>query len=157
MHMRAKNNMGILDLTHCLMTSMFQIRSADEPEWQTPCSKPLVWYSRNCGLWPAARADTSISRSRSWAGGWYRQLGLVGWFSGSDPLVGASADGSENGWVGVQNFKFSGYMTVCRLCMHDFCARASAPCKIFWFLLKFLLKKCYICRVRSKKSESMSA
>ena len=27
MHMRAKTNMGILDLTHCLMTSMFQIRS----------------------------------------------------------------------------------------------------------------------------------
>ena len=27
---------------HCLITSMFQIRSADEPEWQTPCSKPLV-------------------------------------------------------------------------------------------------------------------
>ena len=60
----------------------------------------------------------------------------------------------ENGWVGVQNFKFSGYMTVCRLCMHDFCARASAPWKIFCCLLKFLLKKCYKCRVGSEKSES---
>ena len=37
-------------------------------------------------------------------------------------------------------FKFSGYMTVSGLCMHDFCARASAPWKIFCFLLKFLLK-----------------
>ena len=33
-------------------------------------------------------------------------------------------------------------------------ARASAPWKIFCFLLKFLLKKCYKCRVGSKKSES---
>ena len=28
---------------HCLITSMFQIRSADEPELQTPCSKPLMY------------------------------------------------------------------------------------------------------------------
>ena len=28
-------------------------------------------------------------------------------------------------------FKFSGYMTVSGLCMHDFCARASAPWKTF--------------------------
>ena len=33
-------------------------------------------------------------------------------------------------------------------------ARASAPWKIFCFLLKFLLKKCYKCRVGSTKSES---
>ena len=60
-----------------------------------------------------------------------------------DPLVGASLDGSENGWVGVQNFTFSGYLTVSGLCMHEFCARtrASAPWKIFCCLLKFLLKK----------------
>ena len=45
-------------------------------------------------------------------------------------------------------------MTVSGLCMHDFCARASAPWKFFCFLLKFLLKKCYKCRVGSKKSES---
>ena len=45
-------------------------------------------------------------------------------------------------------------MTVYGLCMHDFCARASAPWKIFCCLLKFLLKKCYKCRVGSKKSES---
>ena len=51
-------------------------------------------------------------------------------------------------------FKFSGYMTVSGLCMHDFCARASAPCKIFCFLLKFLLKNFYKYRVGSKKSES---
>ena len=38
--------------------------------------------------------------------------------------------------------------------MHDFGARASAPWKSFFFLLKFLLKKCYKCRVGSKKSES---
>ena len=38
--------------------------------------------------------------------------------------------------------------------MHDFGARASAPWKIFCFLLKFLLNKCYKCRVGSKKSES---
>ena len=54
----------------------------------------------------------------------------------------------------LQNFKFSGYMTVSGLCMHDFCARASAPWKSFCCLLKFLLKKCYKCRVGSKKSES---
>ena len=59
------------------------------------------------------------------------------------------------GWV----CKISGYciypgMTVSGLCMHEFCARASAPWKIFCFLLKFLLKKCYKCRVGSKKSES---
>ena len=34
-------------------------------------------------------------------------------------------------------------------------ARASAPWKIFCFLLKFLLKKCYKCRIGSTKSESM--
>ena len=62
--------------------------------------------------------------------------------------------GVKNGWVGVQNLKFSGYMTVSGLCMHDFGARASAPWKIFCCLLKFLLKKCYKCRVGSKKSES---
>ena len=45
--------------------------------------------------------------------------------------------------VGVQNFKLSGYMTVSKLCMHDFGARVSAPWKMFCFLLKFLLKKCY--------------
>ena len=56
------------------------------------------------------------------------------------------------GWV--QNLKFSGYMTVSGICMHDFGARASAPWKIFCFLLKLLLKKCYKCRVGSKKSES---
>ena len=33
-------------------------------------------------------------------------------------------------------------------------ARASAPWKVFCFLLKFLLKNCYKCRVGSKKSES---
>ena len=56
------------------------------------------------------------------------------------------------GWV--QNLKFSGCMTVSGLCMHDFGARASAPWKIFCCLLKFLLKKCYKCRVGSEKSES---
>ena len=69
-------------------------------------------------------------------------------------MVGASADGSENGWVGVQNLKFSGYMAVSGLCMHDFGARASAPWKIFCCLLKFLLKKCDKCMVGSTKSES---
>ena len=71
-----------------------------------------------------------------------------------DPGPVSSADGSENGWVGVQNLKFSGCMTVSGLCMHDFGARASAPWKIFCCLLKFLLKKCYKCRVGSEKSES---
>ena len=56
------------------------------------------------------------------------------------------------GWV--QNLKFSGCMTVSGLCMHDFGARASAPWKNFRCLLKFLLKKCYKCRVGSEKSES---
>ena len=54
----------------------------------------------------------------------------------------------------MQNLKFSGCMTVSGLCMHDFGARASAPWKIFCCLLKFLLKKCYKCRVGSEKSES---
>ena len=54
----------------------------------------------------------------------------------------------------MQNFTFSGYLTVSGLCMHDFGARASAPWKIFCCLLKFLLKKCYKCRVGSEKSES---
>ena len=44
----------------------------------------------------------------------------VGWLIfGLRSPVGASADGSENGWAGVQNLKFSGYMTVCGLCMHE--------------------------------------
>ena len=60
------------------------------------------------------------------------------------------------GWVcKISNFQDIGIpTTVSRRCMHDFCARASAPWKIFCCLLKFLLKKCYKCRVGSKKSES---
>ena len=47
-------------------------------------------------------------------------------------------------------------MTCCNIafCMHDFCARASAPWKLFCCLLKFLVTKFYKCRVGSKKSES---
>ena len=41
---------------------------------------------------------------------------------------------------------------LCSACM--IFARASAPWKIFCFLLKFLLKQCYKCRVGSNKSES---
>ena len=84
------------------------------------------------------------------------QAAWVGWliFGLRSLARSLRADGSENGWVGVQNFKFSGYMTVSGLCMHDFGARASAPWKIFCCLLKFLLKKCYKCRVGSEKSES---
>ena len=57
--------------------------------------------------------------------------------------------------VGWLEYRFV-HVTCCNsgLCMHDFGARASAPWKIFCCLLKFLLKKCYKCRVGSKKSES---
>ena len=79
-----------------------------------------------------------------------RSLGWLVDFRAQIPWVGASADGSENGWVGVQNLKFSGYITVSGLCMHDFGARASAPWKIFCCLLKFLLNNCYKCMVGSK-------
>ena len=61
---------------------------------------------------------------------------LVHFRAQTDLWVGASGDGSGNGWVGVQNFKFSRYMTVSGRCMHDFGARASAPWKIFCCLLK---------------------
>ena len=39
---------------------------------------------------------------------------------------------SENGWVGVQNFKFSGYMTVSGLCMH-FARALARPGKFLLF------------------------
>ena len=105
-----------------------------------------------CSFWTQS---PEILRRGAWAGGCTGSLGWLGDFRAQiPPAVGASADGSENGWVGVQNFTFSGYLTVSGLCMHDFCARYSAPWKIFCFLLKFLLKKCYKCRVGSKKSES---
>ena len=64
--------------------------------------------------------------------------------------VGEAAE--LHGWL---EYRFVN-VTCCNiaLCMHEFCARASAPWKIFCFLLKFLLKTCYKCRVGSKKSES---
>ena len=47
------------------------------------------------------------------------------------------------GWVcKISNFQdISGYMTVSRLCMHDFGARASAPLKVFCYLLEIPTEK----------------